>query len=54
MVDRVAADRYVTARVDRASFMRLRDQREPPREPVLDIVGDDEDRAEATTTDLHP
>ncbi len=40
--------------VDRASFMRLRDQREPPREPVLDIVGDDEDRAEATSTDLHP
>jgi hypothetical protein len=38
--------------VDRASFMRLRDQREPPREPVLDIVGDDEDRAEATTTDF--
>lgn len=40
--------------VDRASFMRLRNQREPPREPVLDIVGDDEDRAEATTTELHP
>jgi protein-L-isoaspartate(D-aspartate) O-methyltransferase len=40
--------------VDRASFMRLRGQREPPRKPVLDIIGDDEDRAEATATGLHP
>ena len=40
--------------VDRASFIRLRGQREPPSEPVLDIVGDNEDRAEASTTDLHP
>lgn len=40
--------------VDRASFMRLRGQREPPREPVLDIVGDDEDHADATCTNLHP
>jgi protein-L-isoaspartate(D-aspartate) O-methyltransferase len=40
--------------VDRASFMRLKGHRDPPREPVLDIVGEDEDRAHASTTDLHP
>lgn len=39
--------------VDRSSFMRLRDQREP-QEPVLDIAGDDEDHASAGSTDLHP
>ncbi len=39
--------------VDRSSFMRLRDQREPPKH-VLEIVGDDEDRASVGRTDLHP
>lgn len=51
----VGADGTATGSlVNRASFMRLRSQREAPREPVLDIVGDDEDRADMSTTGLHP
>ncbi|MGQ0716955.1 MAG: methyltransferase domain-containing protein [Pseudonocardiales bacterium] len=39
--------------VAESSFMWLRDQRER-RGPVAAVVGDDEDRAEVTMTDLHP
>ncbi|MGH3888530.1 MAG: methyltransferase domain-containing protein [Pseudonocardiaceae bacterium] len=39
--------------VAESSFMWLRDQRER-RGPVAAVVGDDEDRAEVNTTDLHP
>ncbi|MGH8920425.1 MAG: methyltransferase domain-containing protein, partial [Actinomycetes bacterium] len=39
--------------VDESSFMWLREQR-VRRGPVGDVVGDDEDRAEAQLTELHP
>lgn len=39
--------------VAESSFMWLRDQRER-RGPVAAVIGDDEDRAEVTMTDLHP